>query len=42
MCHLIILAVGCRYTETRNNPLKKEIGTLHGSEPGKLVDLLHY
>lgn len=42
MCHLIILAVGRRCTETRNNPLKKETGALHGPEPGELSDLEHY
>lgn len=36
MCHIIVAAVGRRCTETRNNPLKKETGALHGPEPGEL------
>lgn len=38
-CHPVILPVGCCCTETRNNPLKKEIGTLHGPCPGRFVNL---
>lgn len=40
--HRVILPVGCCRTETRNNPLKKEIGTLHGPCPGRFVNLVVY
>lgn len=37
MCHLIFLSAGSHHTETRNNPLEKETGAVHGPQPSMFV-----
>lgn len=37
VCHLIFLTAGSQHAETRNSPLEKETGALHGPKPSTFV-----